>query len=258
MSLVVGEWQVDLVELLRDERTVARLPGTPFAINVLLLRREGLTAVVDTGSGAMGPVMTATTGTPFVTELEPALSRHGVGPEDVDLILLTHLDGDHVGGALAGEWPGAARPAFPAVRVVASRVEVEAARSTAEPLVYEGGPAAVAALEPMLETVEDGDEVAAGVRLRLAPGHTAGHSIFEVAGERPLVYSADVFHTTRQLPEPAPASGDRDPELGLETRRRVLAELAERDALVYAAHQPGPNPGTIERHGAGYRWVTGN
>jgi glyoxylase-like metal-dependent hydrolase (beta-lactamase superfamily II) len=255
VATIAGEWEVELVELLRDERTVAGLAATPFAINVLLLRRDGLTALVDTGSGVMGPVMSNQLGVALTTDLAAALHARAVSVQDVDMIVLTHLDGDHVGGALAGEWPWHVRPAFPAARVLVSRVEVEAARAIRDPSVFEGGPAAVAGLEPVLEMVEDGAEVAPGIRLRRAAGHTPGHSIVEVAGDPPLVYSADVFHAIQQLAEPRATRADRDQEVGLATRCRVLSELAESEALVHAAHVPGPRPARVARLDGGYRWV---
>jgi hypothetical protein len=73
-----------------------------------------------------------------------------------------------------------------------------------------------------LEAVEDGAEVAPGVRPWLAAGHTAGNSIIEIAGDPPFVYSADVFHTIRQPAEPGPSRADRDQEVDVATRRRVL------------------------------------
>ena len=90
------------------------------------------------------------------------------------------------------------------------------------------------------------------LRLRRAPGHRTGHSILEVGDS--FVYAVDVFQHPVHVEHPEwDTTFDADPELGLETRLSLLAELADRGATVAVAHIA--EPGRIERVGAGFRWV---
>jgi len=255
-STRVGEWTVTPVELLRARRDAVGFTDLDFALNALLLARDGQLVLVDAGSGPMGPVFLRETGVDLVTDLERSLAVHGVRPSDIDLVIATHFDCDHVGGALEGTWPDDVRPAFGDTPVVATEVEVEAARDTTALRRSGAGPVGAATLAPVLRLVADGDEVAPGVRMHLAPGHTPGHAMVEIDGDPPLVFAADVFHAVEQLPVLGHSRGDQDPDVGLATRRRVLAELAARDVLVLAAHVPGPEPGRIVADGEGYRWET--
>jgi glyoxylase-like metal-dependent hydrolase (beta-lactamase superfamily II) len=210
-------------------------------VNVLLLRGHGRTILVDAGSGALVALWPgATDSLGELLDAEP------------DLLLATHLDFDHAGGYVTGAWPDALTPAFPAVRVLAPADAVAEARS--EPGEEHPAPRVVATLDAagLLDVYEDRHEPAPGLRLRSAPGHRTGHSILEIGDS--LVHVADAFHHPLHVEHPGwDTAFDSDPELGLETRRALLAELADRGATVVVSHIAGP--GRIERAGDGFRWA---
>ena len=206
--------------------------------NVLVLRGQGRTILVDAGSGPLIAVWPGSTARPV--DVEP------------DLAVATHLDWDHFGGFVTGTWPDALEPAFPGTRVLVPAEAVAEARAVADD--ESTAPRVVATLDAagLIDEYSDGAEPAPGLRLRSAPGHRTGHSILEVGDA--FVYAADVFHHPLDVEHPEwGAAFDADPDLALATRVALLGELADRGVAVAVAHIAGP--GRVERAGDGFRWV---
>ena len=241
-----GGWQIELVDtgMVPIEAEHMGPPGTFTAtyagpVNVLVLRGHGRTALVDAGSGPLIAIWPGATAWPV-----------GVEP---DLLIATHLDWDHFGGFVTGTWPDALEPAYSGRRLLAPAEAVADAR-------IGGGddentaPRIVAALDAadLIEEYADGAVPAPGLRLRRAPGHRIGHSIVEVGDS--FVYACDVFQHPLHVEHPEwDTAFDEDPELGLETRLALLAELADTGKIVAVAHIS--EPGRIERMSRGFRWV---
>ena len=100
-------------------------------------------------------------------------------------------------------------------------------------------------LAPLADTIvlHDGErtEIAPGVTLRLAPGHTPGHCIVELAsaGER-AVLLADASHNPAQLLTDDWASlTDVDPDQAQATRAALARELTDSGTLVTMTHDAG-------------------
>ena len=64
--------------------------GIPSSISCFLLKTEGKTILLDTGLGA------------GFSQLIPKLAEDNIKPEDLKLIYITHMHGDHIGGVLPG------------------------------------------------------------------------------------------------------------------------------------------------------------
>lgn len=129
-------------------------------IRVLALRTPTLPPAAHTNvylvGPERGPVAVIDPGSPYADQ-QAILDAH-LAELPIELVLLTHHHGDHVGGAaaLAARWG----------------VPIAAHRATARRLV---GRVAVTRL------VEDGEEVF-GATAVLTPGHAEGHLCFEVGG----------------------------------------------------------------------------
>ena len=91
--------------------------GIPSSISCLLLKTEGKTILLDTGLGA------------GFSQLIPKLAEDGIKPEDLKLIYITHMHGDHIGGLLKD-----GQVVFPNAEVYINRIEAEALPSMPQPL----------------------------------------------------------------------------------------------------------------------------
>ncbi|MBW8487398.1 MBL fold metallo-hydrolase [Actinomadura parmotrematis] len=207
-----------------------------------LLRDAGTTVLVDTG-------------------LEPGVPA-GLDPAGVDLVVCTHLHGDHIGGnVLAG---GA--PAYPNARYLFAAADL--AFFDPATLVEEPGRSAAAyrrSIAPILDAglaeVWDGRRaLTPSLTLVAAPGHTPGHGVVELAsgGERAL-FAGDALHSPAQILHPEVSSCFcHDPAEAARTRLRLLGWAADHRALVVPAHFGGGRAVEVRRAGDGYavhRWA---
>ena len=219
--LCVGSLEFEAGEVLPDH-------ATTICVNTLLLRGHGETLLVDAGSGPADVIW------PGAAALDEALAAAGVSNGEVDAVVLTHLDFDHAGGALAGTWPDDVRPAFP--RMIMSSIDF-GVRRPGEPDDWDVGTRLLNAYESheRLELVADGAEFRSKLRLVSAPGHRPGHCVVMIGDE--LVHGADLLHHEEHIAHPEwDASSDANPELALETRRDWLARLVETATPVVFSH----------------------
>ena len=191
--------------------------------------------------------------------LEASLAKHGVQPEDVTLLVLTHLHFDHAGGATRLDASGAAVPRFPKARVMVQKQELEDARRPnlrvkASYFPWNWEPLETAGL---LDTLDGSAELLPGLSVRLAPGHMPGLQIIIVkGGGRKLVYPADLIPTSRHI-QPAWVMGyDLDVVTCVSERLKLLDEIAGSDTVVVFEHDPDIPAGTVSRDGKGKYFVT--
>jgi glyoxylase-like metal-dependent hydrolase (beta-lactamase superfamily II) len=201
--------------------------------NVLLLRGHGRRLLVDTSAGGMAEEWEGAT-----SDLTDALRTAGAMPDEIDTVILTHLDFDHCGGVIVD-----GRPAFANARVVATRQAVDWAREAGDP-----GAAAIREIAAAgLLDVSNGGEVAPGLSLLDAPGHRIGHSVLAIGA---ACYLADVVHHPLHVEHlDWDHEFDSDPEVALSTRSAMLTTAA---GPVACSHIEGW--ATIERDGAALRW----
>ncbi len=223
--------------------------------------KDGMKILVDTGIGN-GKTRANPAWHGLDTGYLDALAAAGFAPDEVDLVLLTHLHADHVGWNTReqdGEWV----PTFPSARHVTARAEREfwAGYAMDEPRrqMFEDSvlPVERAGLLDLVDVPADGVEIVSGVRLLPTPGHTPGHVSIELrsAGETALITGDAVHHPVQFSHPEIGASVDIDPAESEKTRRRLLAELTDSHALVLGTHFTPPTGGHLVRHGASYRLV---
>jgi methylmalonyl-CoA epimerase len=180
--------------------------------------------------------------------LDDALAEAGVGPQDIDIVLATHLHFDHAGGFTVRDSAGRLRPRFPRARYVVRRGEWEDAthpneRNRASYLADNFVPLAEAGV---LALVDDDQTIMPGVRVERAAGHTAHHQIIRIesAGQH-AVYVGDLLPTTAHLPVPWIMGFDLFPMDTLATKTAFLRDARVRDPLIFFPHDPAAAAGRL-------------
>jgi glyoxylase-like metal-dependent hydrolase (beta-lactamase superfamily II) len=198
------------------------------------------------------------------------LAKLGLKPEDIDVVMCTHLHSDHVGWNTKLE-NGAWVPTFPKARYLMSELDVAYYGSlprnhpqyTLTRECYEDS------VLPVLncgqaELVRTGHlverEIGNGVWMEGFPGHTPGNMVIHAQcsghghGQAPghAIFSGDVFHHPVQIQDPTlHINADDDLEAALGTRRHFIETFADTGTILLAAHFPEPTAGTIVRHDGG-------
>ncbi len=219
------------------------------SMNVLLIRSGGVNLLLDTGAGDKEEArFQAQYGLETPTLMDDLRAR-GLTPEDIHVVVNTHLHFDHAGGnTLRGE-DGRAAPAFPNARYLVQRREYEDALSSHErnrasylpgnyrPLIASG----------QMELLSGEVEVAPGVRTYPLPGHTLGlQGLFlDSLGERALCLT-DCVPTSHHVPLPWIMAYDLYPVTTLETKKRVLPEAVRDGWTVFFEHDPLVKAARIE------------
>lgn len=222
--------------------------------NGLVLRRGDRTILIDTGWGAFAP---------GVGRMAETLRAAGIEPSDIDTVVLSHIHPDHVGGLrdAAGEL------AYPNAQVVLPEADLEQWQEDPDfgamavdegfQAVFIGAAQSVLGLGERLEPVRDGHEVASGIALVAAAGHTKGHSVVRISsGDETFLYAADTFHDPAfDMANPAWRTAfDYDPAAAEVVRRRILDEAASESTTIMGYHMPFPGFGQVNRVGDGYVW----
>jgi len=225
-------------------------------LNSLLVRSQGRLILIETGvgdkaSGWRRQSSAAEHGT-LMTELQAL----GVQPEEVDVVLNTHLHADHCG------WntrylDGELAPTFPNADYMIVREEWEAAiapnERTRATYMEEN-------LLPLDEkgclTLVDGEtKVTSEVTIVPAPGHSAGHCavVLASAGETGI-YIGDIAQMAVQLERTAWVSAfDILPLVTMETKRRIVDEAIAEGSLIIGVHAPFPGLGRMTHTEQGHR-----
>lgn len=200
--------------------------------------------LVNTGSG----LVLFDTGTDPAS-LTGALAAAGYGPEQVDVVVLTHMHPDHVGGLMTD---GA--PTFANARYVTGSVEHN--HWTAAP--SEQFTANVAPLNERMTFLEGGGAPVPGITAIEAFGHTPGHMAYAVeSGGKVLIVTADTAnHYVWSLAHPEwEVKFDADKAGAAAARKAVFGMIAADRVPFIGYHMPFPSIGFVEAQGDGFRYV---
>ena len=210
--------------------------GWHLRVRAWLIRHPGGVMLVDTGIGVAGAPGPEWMGTPG--RLLDVLRDAGTPPDAIDTVVITHVHDDHIGGTvtfpIGAEGEPVPTPAFPRARHVIQRADWEwqlelAAQDEEDATIFR------LLLEPLesagLVDLIDGDvDLARGIQLHHAPGHTPGHQIVRLHSKgRRAIVTADAFNHPAQFSHPDwPSGPDAIHPQAAATRRALIAELFSR------------------------------
>lgn len=245
----------------------------PMGMRCLLVEHESELVLIDTGVGnketakfhdiygidnqaPAGHALDAgDAGDASRTALEAGVRAAGFSPDDVTLVINTHLHFDHAGGNTFRTPDGQVQPSFPRARYVVQRGEFEYASHTNERTSASYFPANWMPVHEagQLELVDGARELIAGVSLRRTPGHVPHHqSVVLRSGGETACFLGDVVPTAHHLPLPWIMGYDVEPLVTLESKRTLLADALAGDWLLVFEHDAHHGFGRVAHDGKGY------
>ena len=210
-------------------------------LNCLLIRTPTENILVDTGLGNAYDEKFA-----FLydvdksqTELLRSLAAAGIQAADISKVILTHLHFDHAGGNCFQEGNGEFKPTFPNAVYYINQGELAYAKDpdprsspsylphTWEPLEKRG----------QVALTSGDEEIASGVTVLPAPGHTPNHQIVTVrSGEMTACFLADLAPTPSHLKTHYVMGFDLDPLTTMKNKEPVLKQARAENWLLIFEH----------------------
>ncbi|MEU3983739.1 MBL fold metallo-hydrolase [Streptomyces sp. NPDC026672] len=229
-----------------------------------LIRSGGQTVLLDSGIGNHKVGRGAPPFNGLDTAYLDELAALGVRPEDVDLVINTHLHPDHIGWNTVlddGEW----RPTFPNATYLLPKADFDhlsdMAKAGDAPDPFGFATAFLDSVMPVAEHAKtqlwDGDEhiINDALRLVASPGHSPGACVLTVTSQgQNALFAGDLVHHPMQILAPRQQNTlDADGMLAAQSRLRLLNWATENVAPVFGAHFPGARGANISRAGSTFR-----
>jgi glyoxylase-like metal-dependent hydrolase (beta-lactamase superfamily II) len=219
-----------------DSRNRIRL-----AANSLLVRTQNQNIIVETGNGTkwtpkLRDIYAIDPGDPLIDNLAAA----GIRPEQIDLVINTHLHFDHAGGNTKLVHDQAV-PTFPNARYIVQAAEIAHAANPTErdrasyfeenvlPIQQSG----------QWRAIEGDTEILPGISAIRIPGHNADiQAIKLTGGGKTIFFVADLFPTRHHLPLAWIMAYDLYPLQTLETKRKWIQTIVHENWIVVFGHDP--------------------
>jgi glyoxylase-like metal-dependent hydrolase (beta-lactamase superfamily II) len=257
-------WTVGAIEIIRvadpgfelvvpqDEATAAILKATAWLCPDFVTDEQALR--IGSSAVAVRTPSASIVIDPFLAFDDPArlaprlaaLRAAGVDPDDVDVVINTHIDGAGANALADGA------PAFANARYLIPAVELVDARAGAH---GEAG-STLTALDDAgrVDPIVGGEQLTPGVRLEDTPGHSHGHiAVWLESGGTSAVVTGHLFLHPAQIASPDVDNGDVDPTRLARTRRSLLARCVREDAVLIGPLFASPGGGKVREDGATWR-----
>ena len=183
-----------------------------------------------------------------------ALADAGVSPDEIDVVVFTHMHPDHIGGVMSD-----GTPTFANARYIMGETEYNFwSGMDAGNRVGDMVAANVTPLAEKMTFIGDGGSVASGITGMASFGHTPGHMCYMLESDgQQLVLTGDLAnHYVWSFARPDWGFGfDADKAAAAASRRNVLGMLAADRVPMIGYHMPFPAAGFVEARGDGFRYV---
>jgi glyoxylase-like metal-dependent hydrolase (beta-lactamase superfamily II) len=248
-----GRTTIDgVVKALHEDPHMLDAADTGFLVNTgkqLILVDAG--AGTWFGGGALG-------------RLAGSLRSAGYTPDEVDLVLVTHLHSDHIGGLTTRD----GKRVFPNAEIYVAKEDSDfwlspeiAAEAPKDAQPFFQSAQAIAA--PYIKagqwhTFSGSEPIVDGMQIVPLRGHTPGHTAYEFSSKgQKILFWGDTIHAQRvQLHHPkVTVVFDVNPAAAAATRNQLLAELAREDVVIAGPHMLFPSLGRLHKAGSGYSWA---
>ncbi|HEV2986116.1 MAG TPA: MBL fold metallo-hydrolase [Vicinamibacterales bacterium] len=241
-----------VVRALHEDPHMLDVADTGFLVNTGKQR-----ILVDVGAGTWW-------GEGAFGRLAGSLRSAGYTPEDVNIVLVTHLHSDHVGGLTTRD----GKRVFPHADVYVAKADSDfwlspdiAAKAPKDAQPFFQSAQAIAA--PYIKagqwrTFRGSERIVDGMELVPLPGHTPGHTGYEFSSKgHTILFWGDIVHALRvQLQHPeVTAMFDIDQAAAAATRHQLLLKLAREDVLIAGPHMNFPALGRLRKEGSGHSWA---
>jgi glyoxylase-like metal-dependent hydrolase (beta-lactamase superfamily II) len=235
------------------EKDKLTIPFNPVVVNT-----GGKLVAIDTGLGAGAFAQSKGAMGQYHTNLVAA----GLDVKNIDMVVISHFHGDHIGGLVGAD----GKPAFANAEILVPAAEwaywTDEGNASRAPEGLKGGFATVKrvfdALGNKVTKYEGGKELAPGITAVSTPGHTPGHTSHLLSsGNSKVMLQADVTNVPYLFVRNPGwhAVFDMDGKMAEETRRKLYDQLAADRTMVQAYHYPFPSVAYVEKDGSGYRAV---
>ncbi len=225
----------------------------PNAFNSFLVRTPERNILVDAGTQSV--------------KLFSNLGTFGINPEQINVILITHAHGDHIGGLLAN-----GKVAFPNAQIYIPQPEYDYWMSDSVMLQFpENSRGGFLSFREIIAVYKDNINLfqpvnalekdlyaphlpVSGISAIYAPGHTPGHTMYMVeSGNEQMLIWGDITHAMAiQMPYPSVAvTYDVDPKLAVVTREKVFDYVSRNNIPVAGMHVPFPAMGIVSTLSSG-------
>jgi glyoxylase-like metal-dependent hydrolase (beta-lactamase superfamily II) len=227
------------------------------ALRLLVLRGNGRIILVDTGVGHKLNDKLKKIYAVDYTQYEPVkeLALHGIKPEEVTDVILTHFHFDHIGGAtwydgdkLKLTYPNANHYVQGEQWYWANNPSIKDQAS------FMPENFTLIKNEGKLIELDGPGELFPGIEMLVMYGHTAGMQLPKISdSNNTLLYCADLLPTASHIPLPYIMGYDNNPLITLEEKKRILPLAFEENWVFLYEHDPYRIAGTVEKTDKGYQ-----